>query len=1080
MLTNQITMRKILLFLFAFSFLAVSGFGQQLSIKGKVTGSDNLPLPGVTVLEKGTGNGTTTNIDGEYEINLTVANAVIQFSFIGFITQEFETAGQSEINVTLQEDLQSIDEVVVVGFGTKRKENITGATSFVKMDQIVADRPLVNAEEALQGISAGLEVVSSSGQPGGTSTSLNIRGMTSINGGSPLVLVNNVPMNLEDVNPRDIESVSVLKDAAASSIYGARAAFGVILITTKQAERNQAIKFEYSNTLSLSSPMELPEKATTRQFVEALNDFGVYEYFAGQDVDTWLEYLDQYDADPSQLTFITDPVSGKDYPIVYNEASGQYYPLDESDIFGDFLNDFGFSSIHNFTMSGGTEKISFRVNGGYSYEDGVMVTDKDSFTKYNINANLGADLTDNLKSTTNIYYMNSFKSNPSASYSEAVQARMYDPVGFFDIGGEALPFETPGNIVRYNPAAEANRDNMRLFQKLEYEPIENFVITGEYTYEKGFYKNRSLNFMTRFASPFKFIENDANPVANYENTKITRNYSDFTYSALNLYGKYKIDFGDHHIDLLAGYNRESRQNTGFWISKKTLITTGLPAINAAIGEYDGSDSYGDWAVLGYFGRVNYDYQGKYFFEANARYDGSSRFPEGSKYVFLPSFSGGWNIAKESFMESVEMIDLLKLRGSWGEIGNQQTGDLYPSIPGYETFEPNWINLGTGLQYTSLNPAQLVSGSFTWERVQTTNIGLDAATLKNRLNASVDLYTRKTLGMLSQAVELPSILGTSAPKQNVADLMVKGWEIELGWNDRIGDFRYGVDFNLSNSDGEITKFLNEAGLISQYYVGRKIGEIWGYVTDGYYTVDDFVEGTIDADLSGENRQLKDGVVYIENASTPYPGDVKYKDLNGDGIISDGNNTIAPQIDPVTGEIIEGTGPGDRKVIGNNSRKLQFGLTGFAEYKGLDLSFIISGVGKRDLNLSSDVIWPYPSVFDNIYAHQLDYWTPDNQDAFYPRVYGNPNGNTSSNYGLNRRTQTKYLSDGRYLKVQNITVGYRVPSSLVDRIGINSLRVHFSVNNLVTFDKLPKGLDSDQSANGAYPFMRNYSMGLNLVF
>ena len=418
------------------------------------------------------------------------------------------------------------------------------------------------------------------------------------------------------------------------------------------------------------------------------------------------------------------------------------------------------------------------------------------------------------------------------------------------------------------------------------------------------------------------------------------------------------------------------------------------------------------------------------------------------------------------MESFDGISMLKLRGSWGEIGNQQTSDLYPSIPGYPTNEPEWINLDTGLRYTSLNPAGLVSSSFTWEKVRTTNIGLDVAILKNRLSASADVYRRETLGMLEKSEDLPAILGTSAPDKNVADLQTQGWELELKWNDKKGALNYSINVNLANREGKYTKFPNESGAISQIYVGQKEGEIWGYVTEGYYTVDDFVEGTLDAHLAGVNRKLKDNVQQIEGAPIPFPGDIKYADLNGDLLINDGNNTLA--------------NPGDRKIIGNSVRKYQFGINGFAEYKGFDFSFILSGVGKRDIWLNSDLIWPYPSGFDHIYAHQLDYWTPDNQDGFYPRIYGDKLRDADSNYGRSRMVQTKYMSDGSYLKIQNITFGYTFNKAILQRIKLSSLRLFVSGNNIHTFDNLPRGLDPDQNDNGAYPFMRNYSFGLNVSF
>ncbi len=1068
--------KTLLLFMALFSFSLLS-FGQTRLIKGTVTEVGDLGLPGVTILEKGTSNGTISDVNGVFQITVSNDTSVLVFSFIGMTTQEVSTTGKDVINVILDESTIGLEEVVAIGFGSQKKDNITGATSFVKMDEIIGDRPIVNSSQALQGISAGLQVVSTSGQPGNTNTSLNIRGFTSINGGSPLVLVDNVPMSLNDVNPRDIESVSVLKDAAASSIYGARAAFGVILITTKKAEKNQPIKFDFSTTNSFATPSELPEKATTREFVEALDDWGVYRYFANQQVDKWLGYLDQYDADPGQLEFIVDPVTNTPYSIVLDPESGIYYPLDDTDIIGDLLDNSGFSTINNFTMSGGSKAISYRINAGYSHENGILVTDNDTYNNFNLNAYLSADITKTFKSTTNIFYRSSVRTNPIGAYSSAIQLRMYDPIGYFELpDGEVLPFASPANQERYRIPTTVDTDNLRLFEKLDYSPIKDLTFTGEFTYQKGVSTTRATNNQYEFASTFKFVKNPTDP----ENTRYTRGYSDFINYALNLYGKYDKSFNNHNFTLLLGFNQEKRIMESFSAYRKNLISVSTPGIDTAMGEYGGNDSYGDWAVMGFFGRLNYNYKERYFFEANGRYDGSSKFAEGSRYGFFPSFSAGWNIARESFMESVDMITSLKIRGSWGEIGNQNTGDLYPTIPGYSTPEARWINLDTDLRYVTINPAQLVSPLLTWETVQTANLGLDAGFFRNRLGLSADIYSRKTLDMLIPGMELPATLGTEAPYANAADLQTKGWELELSWKDQKGEFNYGVSFNLSDNQSEITKFDNPAGLLSQYYVGRQIGEIWGYVTDGYYTVDDFVEGTLDADLSGPGRLLKDGVVQVENAPMPYPGDVKYVDLNGDGVINDGNNSLNPSYNPETGEVIPNTGPGDRKIIGNSTRRFQFGLNGYANYKNFDFSLMLYGVGKRDQNLSGDLLWPYQSQFDHIYKNQLDYWTPDNQNAYFPRIYGNPNDNTGSNYGRSRYTQTKYLSNGSMLRIQNITLGYSLSNLILEKANISKLRFFVAGNNLFTFDNLPKGIDPDQSTNGVYPIMRSFSVGLNLSF
>ncbi len=1069
--------------------LTCSMQAQQKTVTGTITDESGIPLSGATVTVKGTTRGASADFDGNYAIAVN-DNEVIVISYVGYIAQELAVQGKSTINVTLVEDISTLDEVVVVGFGTQKKESVTGATSFVKMDAIIADRPITNPADALQGIAAGLGVTVGSGQPGNSATGINIRGFTSINGGSPLVLINNVPGSIDDINPQDIESISVLKDASASSIYGARAAFGVIIITTKQAKRGQKTRFSYSTTTSVSKPSDLPEKATTREFVEALSEWGEQSYFAGQNVQAWLGYLDTYDSDPSQLNLVRDPVSGATYPIHFD--GGQYYPVADADPIGDFLDHFGYSTIHNFEMSGGAEKLAYRVSTGYAFEDGIMVTNKDNFKKYNINAILNADLTDKLASTTNIIYKSSVQSRPNARYANAIQVRMYDPVGWFEYEpeGVTLPFDTPGNVVRYTEPGKTYDENLRLFQKLEWTPLKNVTLTGEYTYEKNNRNIVNVNNGQRFISSFRF-----NPTTTAENAatnaSLNRTKNNRVYNGLNIYGKYNVSLGDHNIKLLAGINREEENFEQLFASRNGLIDPTTPTFNLAEGDnFTISERFYDWAVVGYFGRLNYDYKGRYFLEANLRYDGSSRFASNDRFSVLPSFSVGWNIAKESFMENADFINLLKPRASWGEIGNQRTvipftniDDYYPTIPGYSSFAASWINLDSNQRYLTFNPAQLVSAGLTWEKVRTSNLGLDFGMLKNRLTGSFEVYKRETIGMLAPGQPLPTILGTTAPFQNVADLETTGWEAQIGWNDRKGDFSYNINVNIFDNTTEITKIDNPAGLIGgqgSFRVGQKIGEIWGYVTDGYYTVDDFVPGTLNADLSGDNRQLQPGVVQVENAPTPYPGDIKYVDLNGDGVINNGNNTVIPEFDD-QGNLIPNTGPGDRKVIGNSGKRYQFGINGAMSYKGFDMSFVLSGVGKEDGWRSSDLIWPWPGTFDNIYKHQLDYWTPDNQDAYYPRINGNASsGNLDSNYDRSRFVQTKYLTDESYLRIQNITLGYSIDSKILDKYNIERFRFFVSGSNLHTFDKLPKGLDIDQGSNGVYPIMKQYSIGFNLSF
>ncbi|WP_242202119.1 SusC/RagA family TonB-linked outer membrane protein [Aestuariivivens insulae] len=1055
---------------------------QQKTVEGKVTDETGFPLAGATVVVKGTTTGASADFDGKYSLTVD-ENAVIVVSFVGYVTQELSVAGKTTINVTLQEDVSKLDEVVVVGFGTQKKANVTGANSFVKMDAIIADRPITNAAEALQGVASGLQVTVGSGQPGSENVSLNIRGVNSLNGGSPLVLINNVQGSLNDVNPQDIESISVLKDAAASSIYGARAAFGVILVTTKTGKKNQKVKFDYNITTSISAPSDLPVKATTKQFVQSLNFWGENSYFAGQNVSDWLGYINQYETNPSALNLVKDPVTGATYPIHFDGA--QYYPLADSDNFGDFIDTFGYSTIHNFSVSGGGEKVAYRLNTGYSYQDGVMVTNKDSYKKYNVNAYISADISDNLTSTSNVLFRSSIQSRPNARYSQAVGARMFDPSeGYFDDGsGVILPFGSPANYAKFSTPNRREDDNLRLFQKLDWSPVKNLKLTGEYTFEKNYITNRNIDEGQRYYSTFRF-----NPSTSVDNaqrsTSISRNQTNRIYNALNLYVNYNLTLGaNHNFKLLAGLNRESQKQDFFFATARDLIDPVVtPSLNLNFDDSNVSvgDGFQDWAVVGYFSRFNYNYKEKYFIEGNLRYDGSSRFAEGDRFVWLPSASAGWNVTKEAFMDNLDFISLLKLRASYGVIGNQSHPDFYPTIPGYEDYTTRWTNLDTDQRYLTFRPAQLISAGFTWENVVTQNIGIDFGLFKNRLSGSFDYYIRDTEDILGPGVQLPSVLGALPPEQNARDIRTDGWEFELGWNDKVGDFSYGINVNVFDNQTEVTRFDNPSKNLSQFFEGAIIGDIWGYVTEGYYTVDDFVDGTLNADLSGDNRQLKTGVAYIENAPTPYPGDIKYRDLDGDGIITNGNSTADYDVD-ANGNIIPNTGPGDRKVIGNSRKRYQFGVNGYVEYKGFDFSFVLSGVGKEDGWRDSDLIFPYRSVFDNIYAYQLDYWTPDNQDAYFPRIYGNAAaGNLDSNYGRSRRVQTKYLHDESYLRIQNITLGYSLPNDFLKRLKINKFRVFVSGNNLFTFDNLPKGLDPDQGSDGAYPIMRQFSAGLNLSF
>lgn len=1035
----------------------------RLPVKGKVTDEKGNPIPGVSIQEKGTGNGTVTTETGEFSINVQNDAAILIIRFIGFVQQEVKVS-TAPIKVILQEDLTAMSEVVVVGYGSQKKANLTGAVSSVKMEDVLGDRPVSSASQALQGAVPGLQITYGSGQPG-ASTTLNIRGFTSINGGSPLVLVDNVPMDIDDVNPRDIDNVSVLKDAAAASIYGARAAFGVILITTKKGKKNQPMKFGYSSNFTFNKPVSLPQKATPIELVKALKDFGTTSYWTGQNVNTWLNLLTEYNQDPGK------------YPDGEAIINGLRYPLAQTDLYGELFNK-GFEQMHNFSFSGGSEKTTFRVSGGYTGEDGILVTSKDKFTRYNFNSFISTELTKNLIASVNLFYKNNKRTTPAnfgGIFYNAVTYSSYTPTGYGKApNGDILPYNTPNNVIKTEPVNTAFGDDLRLFGKLEYNPLNGLKVTGEYTFNKSNGDNRGIQDKNEYLNAATYDRQFLN-----NNTRYTRSNNQVNYQALNLYASYTKAINKHNVTLLVGTNQEISKQESFTVNRLDVLSPWVPSLSTSTGTIAGDDGFGEYAISGYFGRINYDYKNKYLLEINGRFDGSSRFPPGHRFGFFPSVSAGWNVSEEEFMKPLaNVMPLFKLRGSYGEIGNQVVNkpntnipDYYPYVPGMEPYNASWTDPATNLRYVSLSMPALVSSSFTWETVRTLNFGVDFSLLRGRLNTSFDWFQRNTLNMLAPGADLPAILGATAPLQNVADLKSKGWEWELSWKDKIKAVSYSIGFNLSDSRAYITRYKNPAGLLiinsatgqlDNYYEGEEIGEIWGYFTQGYFTVDDFEKGSLDATL--QKGKLLPGIAGVKGVQQN-PGDIRYVDVDGNGEIFTGNNTLANS--------------GDRKVIGNARRRFQFGVFGNASYNNFDLSFFLQGVGKRDLWLSNQLYWPYLNQFGTLYKHNLDYWTPTNPNGFYPRSYPDGAGNT----GSSRNIQTKYLSNGAYLRVKNITLGYAVPKKLLQRVFIDNIRVFVSGENLFTFDHLPDGMDAEADAisdGGIYPFMKKYSFGINVNF
>lgn len=1052
-----------------YSTLIHSDITQQDGVcKGVVKDNQGETVIGASVVVKGSTNGTITGLDGDFTLDNVKRGDVIQISYIGYVSQEVVWQG-TPLNITLKEDSQTLEEVVVVGFGSQKKANLTGSVSQVKMDDVLGERPVTNVKNALQGSMPGLMV--SGGASPGEAKSFNIRGTVSINGMNPLVLIDNVEGDIDLLNPEDIESVTVLKDAASSAIYGARAAAGVILITTKKAKKGEKFNLNYNANFGFQTSINSPKQASLDEYLRAYQAAGFSEtYYAGNgSVSKWREYLAGYKENPAAYPTVGDGI--------YIGEDGAPYYLNDKDVYKAF-QETSFMQTHNLTANGGTEKLRYRLSAGLTKEDGPLIESKDTYMRKNISSFISADITDWLTQEADFRYTVADRSEPMGS-GDGIYCMNH--ISFYPSGmmpgsvntsvGKDLPLITPENQIRYNNPYLTDTDNTRIYLRTIMRPIKGLELVGEYTYDR---KNWQKSY---YAKKWEYTTEQLGSNNSVTSDYLFKSEDHEDYNALNLYGTYNFSIKeDHMFKVMAGFNQERKQNS--WISVQThdMIAPSAPSFTSATGKIIPQNSYSDYAIRGAFYRINYNYKDRYLFEANGRYDGSSKFPKDDRFGFFPSFSVGWNIARESWMEkALDYVSDLKLRASWGQIGNQNIGNYGY----YSTMQPvgnsnYWLKDGEFITYIS-TPG-LVSNSFTWETVETLDIGFDASMFNSRLQVTFDWYQRTTRDMLIAGIQLPAVVGTSAPMRNAADMRTRGWEIAVNWRDQIGDWKYHVGFNLYDYKSKITKYSNnEDKLLSQnYYEGKTLGEIWGYVSDGFYTIDDF-------DGPG-TWQLKDGVASLDGYN-PRPGDEKFVNLNDDR----GTNEINSGLNTVDS-------PGDQKVIGNSTPRYNFGVNLGVSYKGFSLSAILQGTAKRDVWIGGMSLFPFggsAKAYYPVFYNQTDYWEPmgscdgqytendreywvaKNPDASLYRLYSN-----MQNHGSNQRASTKYLQNGAYMRLKNITLAYTFPKALISKVSLSALKVFVSAENLATISSLPKGYDPERLSWG-YPFYRTLSFGLNVT-
>ena len=1037
---------------------------QGIAISGIVKDNMGEPMPGVNVILKGTTTGVVTNVDGKYNLNVPGKDAVLLFSFVGYMGQEILVGEQREINVTLAENTQEIEEVVVVGYGTQKKVNLTGAIASVDA-KVLEDRPINSLSGGLQGTIPGLNITSPSGKPGESAT-LNVRGFTSINGGNPLVLVDGVEMDINLINPNDIASVTVLKDAASSAIYGVRAAYGVVLITTKGAGSSEKTTISYSGNFAFSKPTIMPDMVET-SFEHA--DFVNYAM-----ANAGLNPMYSQDQVNKMRAYHYDPYSNPEYDVIGGVMT--YYGY--NDWTKMMLRKLTPSQRHNLSISGGSEKTKFYSSVGYLKQEGYYKINPDDYQRLNTRLVVETKATQWLKLTAKALYNHTSTDEPH-NYKDNTWHQMVfsSPARPYRWDGDArypeydvykgLYFDdqNPISLLELGGRNHLKQHDIWLTGAADLQFMKNWKGHLDYTYNMNYedqsYHRKRVDMITA-----RFVPTQGNTSNNsLKNTNNNKSYYSF-----NAYTEYENTFaGKHYLKGMVGYNQELTKYKTNSATRVNLLSQETPSLNLGTGTQTVEDNGYEWALRGAFFRLNYIFDNRYLLEVNGRYDGTSRFPKDDRFVFLPSFSAAWRVSEEGFMDwSKTILNNLKIRGSYGSLGNQLLNSdswsgnnkYYPYIPFmanktstgsfYPNVSPNGISTAYlfGLaQDVVMNPYGLVSSNLTWEKAATLNFGVDVTILSSRLDLSFDWFQRTTSEMLLRAV-YPELLGTASPPINGAELRTRGWEIGVTWRDKIGeDFSYDVGVILSDAQAEITKYDNPTGTLSDHYVGKKMGEIWGYTTEGIFQSPEEIAQHPDQSKLGKN--------WAE-------GDIKYQNLNDDNVINNGSNTIDDH--------------GDLSVIGNETARYTYGITANASYKGFFLNIFLQGVGKRDFWPSAQPFWPVATQYFNTQKWFVsDSWTPENRDAYFARPVARDT--------KNREKQTRYLQDASYLRLKNLTVGYSLPQRWIDYVSLSKVQVYLSAENLFEISSIKGAYDPEAAEkNGTmiYPFQRTFSVGLNVTF
>ena len=1022
----------------------------EAACKGVVKDATGEGVIGASIVVEGTNLRTVTDLDGNFTLTGVKKGATIQISYIGYTTKTVKWNG-APLDILLEDDKKMLDEVVVVGFGTQKKVNLTGAVSTVD-SKTLSSRPVNSVVDALQGAVAGMNFsTSSSGGTLNSSKSFNIRGTGTIGAGSsvsPLVLIDGMEGDMNALNPQDIENISVLKDASASSIYGSRAAGGVILITTKSGKKGKT-SINYNNSFRFDSPLNMPEMMDSYTWAKYMNDASVNSGAGVWFTDDKLEQIKKAQSDPTMQKMFKN-VNNR-WEVWDNTP---LLPLGNTDWLKEQFGN-SFSQEHTLSMNGGDDRIQYYLSANYLDRGGLLRHGNDNTQRYAFTGKVSAQLADWLRVTYNTRFSRSDFESPNDLINGTDvfyhnMCRYWPILPTQDPNGHWLP---ESYIERLENGGRAKNQTDRLSQQLSFvaTPVKGLTLNAELNYRILTQFNHR-EWLTTYG-----YDCDNNPFVDSNATSSVYEYSfKSNYFNPNLFAEYSRAFGDHNMKVMGGFQSE-------WFRQRNIsaqqngIMSGLPTLDTTTNKPSVGGAYNSWTTAGFFGRINYDYAGRYLFEANLRYDGSSRFLRENRWNFFPSFSAGWNIAQEKFWEPMaKYVNTLKLRASWGQLGNQNTDNWYPFYPtiGFTSQGGNWL-INNAKPNVASQPS-LVSSTLTWEKSRTWEVGVDWGAFNNRLTGSFGYYQRKTFDMVGPAPELPVILGANPPKVNNLDMTSKGWDLQISWRDIIGEVSYGASFVLSDNQVVIDKYPNPSKNLGSYYNGAKLGDIWGYTTIG---------------IANSQEEMDKHLSKVDQSALGSgwtAGDIMYKDLDGDGKINGGEGTADK--------------PGDRRIIGNSTPRYNFGLNLDAAWKGFDIKVFFQGTLKRDYAAGGQVFWGATGggkwQATGFKFHE-DYWREDNKNAYYPRA------NWSG--GRDLQTQTRYLQNAAYARLKNLTIGYTLPKELTRKVYIENLRFFVSGENLLTITNFTEAGDPELVGAGyggeigkTYPLSKTFSCGLSVTF